>query len=62
LKELEPDKYGLYTEEVVRTPGIIHGPANECTVEEAVHFLEHVYCKNISAEFSYLEVLYNKVY
>ncbi|XP_059479567.1 probable 2-oxoglutarate dehydrogenase E1 component DHKTD1 homolog, mitochondrial [Neocloeon triangulifer] len=55
LKELELERFGLFNNDVVKTPGILHGPANECTVAEAIHFLEHVYCNSISAEFSYLE-------
>jgi 2-oxoglutarate dehydrogenase complex dehydrogenase (E1) component-like enzyme len=58
LGELAPEKYGLLNDDVVRTFGILHGPANECTVGEAIHFLEYVYCNSISAEFSYLEVFY----
>ncbi|XP_065339741.1 probable 2-oxoglutarate dehydrogenase E1 component DHKTD1 homolog, mitochondrial [Cloeon dipterum] len=55
LKELEAERFGLYNDDIVKTPGILNGPSSECTVAEAIHFLEYVYSKTISAEFSYLE-------
>lgn len=48
--------YGLKEDQIVQFSGILHTNKSEGTVKEAVDFLQNVYTKTLSAEFTHLEV------
>lgn len=57
--ELDPKLYGLDDNQIVNYKHIINTEKSEGTVAEAVDFLQNVYSKTLSAEFTHLEVLFS---
>lgn len=57
--ELEPNNYGLSPKDVVSYRGILNVDKPQGTVQEAIGYLNDIYCGSLGVEFSYLEVKYN---
>ncbi|XP_023016659.2 probable 2-oxoadipate dehydrogenase complex component E1 homolog [Leptinotarsa decemlineata] len=55
VPELEIERYGFSSNDNIRFGGIINSHKDEGSIEEAVEFLKNVYCKNIAAEYLYVE-------
>ncbi|XP_015114177.1 probable 2-oxoglutarate dehydrogenase E1 component DHKTD1 homolog, mitochondrial [Diachasma alloeum] len=55
--ELDPQRYGLDLNDIVKFRGIINTSKSEGTVREAVDILNELYIREIGAEFSHLESL-----
>lgn len=58
LPELEPKNFRLNLMDKVCFRGILFTKQNEGTIEEAIRFLNAIYCGPVGTEFSYLEVIF----
>lgn len=55
IEELNPEFYGLKKDEKVNTTGMVFTNSKEPTVCELEGILKEIYCKNVSAEFFYVQ-------
>lgn len=55
IDELNPEFYGLKRDDRVSTTGMLFTTSKESTVCELEQILKEIYCKNVSAEFFYVQ-------
>lgn len=58
LPELEPKNFRLNLMDKVCFRGILFTQQDKGTIEEAIRFLNAIYCGPVGTEFSYLEVIF----